>query len=69
VKEGKKTGAVEAILKRIKGSEKALLYIVLVGVALVLQDLQSRFSHKFLWMTFFLAIMIHGCFLCCLAWL
>lgn len=39
VKEGKKTGAVEAILKRIKGSEKALLYIVLVGIALVLPGL------------------------------
>jgi NHLM bacteriocin system ABC transporter peptidase/ATP-binding protein len=39
IKEGKKSGAVEAILNRVKGSEKALLYIVLVGVALVLPGL------------------------------
>lgn len=39
IKEGKKSGAVEAILNRVKGSEKALLYIVLVGIALVLPGL------------------------------
>lgn len=38
-KEGKKLGAIEGILKRIKGSEKALFYIVLVGIALVLPGL------------------------------
>ena len=38
-KEGKKTGAIDGILKRIKGSEKALFYIVLVGIALVLPGL------------------------------